>query len=203
MPILISAFAPFGGEAINPAQLVLARLPDSLNTSRGSTPLVKIALPTAYDQAADILLAAIDEHQPAVVISLGQAGGRPAICLERVAINLKDSQQPDNLGQVFSDAPIVPGAPAAYFSTLPLKKMQAALKVLNIPITISNTAGTYVCNQVIYTALHHIAVHKLPALAGFIHLPYLPEQANTKTPQPPAMELADMLRGVQAMVEAL
>lgn len=198
-PILLTAFEPFGGEAINPAQEALRLLP-------GSVPgrsLVKLLLPTAFEPAAEQLKQAIDRLQPAEVVMLGQAGGRAGITVERVAINLDDADIPDNLGHHPKDLPIAPDGPAAYFATLPVKKLVRAINAAGCPASLSCTAGTYVCNHVFYTALHHLSKTGQNARAGFIHLPFLPEQAQGREPLPPSLALERQTAGLLALLQAL
>ena len=197
-PILVTGFEPFGGESLNPSLLVLEQLPDSLL----GVPLKKLQVPTAFEKAAAVALAAMEEHQPQAVLLLGQAGGRSGITVERVAINVDDARIPDNLSAQPVDMPIAADGPAAYFSTLPIKAMVQAIKEAGLEASVSDTAGTYVCNHLLYAVLHHISQHKLPCKACFVHLPYLPEQAEGKTPPVPFMALPRQVKGIQAALQA-
>jgi pyroglutamyl-peptidase len=137
-----------------------------------------------------------------VVVMLGQAGSRPWITPERVALNIDDFRMPDHAGNQPQDEPIVPGGPAAYLSTLPVKAMVQAMTAEGVPAVLSNTAGTYLCNHVSYGVLHHLAVRRLATRAGFIHLPFLPEQAAGKDAQVPCLGADTMLAGLRAAVTA-
>lgn len=197
--LLVTAFDPFGWEPVNASQRTLALLPDTI----GSWSVDKLVLPTTFEGATLLLLDALRAQQPQAVLCLGQAAGRTALTPERVAINLDDARIPDNAGHQPLEQPIVPGGPAAYFSTLPVALMAQAIKAAGMPADVSLTAGSFVCNHVLYTLLHHIAVEGLPIRAAFLHLPLLEEQAR-QLPQPffglPAGELA---RGVEAAIAAI
>lgn len=199
MRILVTAFEPFGGEQTNPSLLVL----DALKPGYQGAELAKLALPVVFSLSARRLFAALAMEQPDAVLMLGQAGGRAGLGIERVAINLDDADIADNAGQQPADRPIAEGGPAAYFSTLPIRAMLRAVRDAGMPAGISNTAGTFVCNHLLYQALHHIALHKLPVTAGFIHLPYLPAQAETKNPPAPSMALADQVLATEASISAI
>lgn len=198
MKLLISGFEPFGGEMVNPSWEVVKRLPEVM----GEFQIVKICLPTSFLNAGPMLAEAIRHHHPDVVLSLGQAGGRFAVSFERVALNIADAQKPDNTGFQPADLCVIEGGPAAYFSTLPVKRMQKAVIEDGIPAEISNSAGTFVCNSVMYTALHISATENRHILAGFIHLPYLPCQVIDKAKKP-SMTLNDMLGAVKNAIFAI
>lgn len=173
MKALVTGFEPFGGDGINPAEEALRHLPPRL----GGLTLATRVLPTLFGGALDALADAIASEAPEIVLCLGLAGGRAALSLERVAINLDDARLPDNAGRQPIDAPVVAGAPAAYFTTLPIKAAAAALRAAGLPAAVSDSAGTFVCNHVFF-GLMHLAATKRPDLrAGFLHLPYLPSQA--------------------------
>jgi len=159
--------------------------------------VVAALLPTVFSQAPAALRAHIVRHQPRLVICVGQAGGRSAISLERIAINIDDARIADNAGRQPIDSPVVPGGPAAHFSTLPIKAMRAALLDAGITAEVSQTAGTFVCNHVFYALMHALATE--PAFAstrgGFIHVPWLPQQGN------PSMPLADLARGLRLALQ--
>jgi pyroglutamyl-peptidase len=179
--ILLTGFAPFGGEAVNPSWEAVARLDgEHLDGHR----IVARRLPVEFGAALDALHAAIEETSPGLVLCVGQAGGRAQLSLERVAINVDDARIPDNAGASPIDMPIVAGGPAAYFATLPIKAMLAALREAGIPAEISQTAGTYVCNHVFYGLMH--ALRQTSVRGGFIHIPYAPEQA-ARTPGAPSL----------------
>lgn len=195
MNILITAFDPFGGETINPAQLAVEALPDAI----GGHTILKSIVPTVFGASADLVIHQMDRLSPDAVVCVGQAGGRDAITPERVSINIMDAKKPDNAGAAPEDVPIVPDGPAAYFSTLPVKAMVAAMEAAGIPAKLSNTAGTFVCNQLLYRCLHHAARHMPHCRCGFIHVPYIPEQTADK----PSMKLEDIVKGLTAAIAAI
>ena len=172
-PVLLTGFDPFAGEAVNPSWEAVR----SLDGSRiGGHRIVACQLPTSFGRAPRALRNALRELQPAGVVCVGQAGGRTHISLERVAINVCDARITDNDGAQPRNEPVASGGPDAYFTRLPLPACLASLHLAGIPAEISNTAGTYVCNQVMYALLHALrARRKVPA--GFVHIPYLPSQA--------------------------
>ncbi len=172
MTILLTAFAPFGGDDLNASQEVLEALPGRVGDAR----IEKLLLPVSFRTAGGIAIAAAEKLQPDAIVCLGQAGGRGMITPERIAVNLMDTANPDNDGFCPTDEPVIRGGPAAYFSTLPVKAMAAAMQEAGVPAQLSNTAGTYVCNCLTYTLLHRTAAH-CPALpCGFVHIPYLEHQ---------------------------
>lgn len=194
--VLLSGFEPFGGEKINPS-LELIRL---LQAERWEEVEVHfVQLPVVFGEAVFKMREAITAVDPDVVIGIGQAGGRSALSIERVAINVDDASIPDNAGNQPVDHAINPMGPAAYFSTLPIKSMLQAARDAGVPTMISNTAGTYVCNHLMYGILD--AVHGTGKLGGFIHIPYQTEQVVTK-PGQPSMALTTMMMGLKAMVMA-
>ncbi|WP_446028781.1 pyroglutamyl-peptidase I [Lelliottia amnigena] len=171
--ILVTGFEPFGGETINPSWVVVKQLEGMIIDD---CRVVTRQLPCVFGESLTVLNAAIDELNPAVVIAVGQAGGRVDITVERVGINVDDARIPDNRGQQPIDVAIVPDGPAAWFSSLPIKAMVAAMREKGIPASVSQTAGTFVCNHVMYGLLHKIG-ENAEMKGGFIHIPYLPEQA--------------------------
>ena len=195
MNILVTAFDPFGGETVNPAQLAVETLPDQI----GGNTIIKSIVPTVFGASAEQVITLMDRLRPDAVVCIGQAGGRDAITPERVAINIMDATKPDNAGCIPEDVPIIPDGPAAYFSTLPVKAMVAAMEAAGLPARLSNTAGTFVCNQLLYRCLHHAATRIPHCRCGFIHVPYIPEQ----TAEMPSMKLEDIVRGLNAAIEAL
>ncbi len=194
--ILLTGFEPFGGSAINPSTLVVQALAAQAHIATAILPVDQVHGPEA-------LLAALDQHQPEVLLMLGQATGRAAISIERVAINLMDYRIADNSGRTVSDEPIASDGPAAYFATLPVRAMLDTLLAAGIPAELSLSAGAYLCNQVMYVALHHIAQCGLPTRAGFVHLPMLPEQAAVEHRSVPSMALATMVEGVAVLLKSL
>jgi len=193
--VLITGFEPFGGERLNPSWEVVKQLNDmELVGAR----IVARQLPCVFGAALDALNAAIDEVQPVMVLAIGQAGGRTDITIERVAINVDDARIPDNQGQQPVDEPIVAGGPAAYFSTLPIKAMVSSMREAGIPAAVSQTAGTYVCNHVMYGLLHRFSGQR-EVKGGFIHIPYLPEQAAAH-PGAPSMAASTVLFALELAV---
>lgn len=176
MKILLSAFEPFGGESVNPTQIILQKLPDRLE---GIT-LIKVNVPVEFDTCTKAVTDAVKKENPDAVILLGQAGGRDAITPERIGINLDDARIADNAGKCPKDVPIDPEGPAAYFSTLPVREIAEAIAEKGIPARISNSAGTYVCNHLMYSVLHSFAKEGRSIPCGFIHVPYLLEQVTDK-----------------------
>lgn len=193
MKFLVTGFEPFGGEAVNPSWEAVKGLPEEI----GQLEIVKQCLPTCFGKAAELLLETVKREKPRAVLSVGLAGGRKGISLERVALNLRDARIPDNAGSQPVDEPVAEEGPAAIFTTLPIKAMLRALEEAGIPGRISNSAGTFVCNEVMYMALYQAGV----SMAGFVHVPYLPEQAEAKTPPAPGMALEDMIRGLEILVK--
>ncbi len=193
--VLITGFEPFGGERLNPSWEVVKQLNDmELVGAR----IVARQLPCVFGAALDAINAAIDEVQPVMVLAIGQAGGRTDITIERVAINVDDARIPDNQGQQPVDEPIVAGGPAAYFSTLPIKAMVSSMREAGIPASVSQTAGTYVCNHVMYGLLHRLSGQR-EVKGGFIHIPYLPEQAAAH-PGAPSMAASTVLFALELAV---
>lgn len=200
MKILVTAFEPFNGRDINPSQLILEQLEEPEGVM-----LIKELLPVEFKSTTKILSNLLKEHQPDIVISLGQAGNRPEISIERVAINLNNCRSSngqkiiaDNAGDTPVDEPIVVGGPSAYFSNLPVWEMVEKMQNAGIPATVSYTAGTFVCNHVMYTVLHEAANNYPEMKAGFIHVPFLPEQ-NPQTGY--VMELTEMVKGIQEILK--
>jgi len=197
-PVLVTGFEPFAGAAINPSWEV-AR---GLHGQRiAGTSVIAEQLPCVFATSLQTLQAALTRHRPRAVLCLGLAGSRSAISLERVAVNLIDARIPDNAGAQPVDQPVLAGAPAAYFTKLPVKRIAAALRGQGLAVELSHSAGSFVCNQVAYGLLH--AVRRRPACAaGFIHLPPLPEQAAQHVGSVP-MALADQLRGISSAIAAV
>jgi pyroglutamyl-peptidase len=193
--VLLTGFEPFGGESVNPSWEI-ARALDGWHCEGHVVHAARLSC--VFGQALAELDAAIEAHRPALVVCLGQAGGRPEISLERVAINIDDARIPDNLGRQPVDAAIHAAGPAAYFSTLPIKAMARDVRAAGIGAAVSNTAGTFVCNHVFYALMHRLAT--TPALAqargGFVHVPCTPEQVAGR-PELPAMPLADQVEGIR------
>ena len=195
--ILLTGFTPFGDETINPSWEAVRVLHDREIAGHR---VVARRLPTVFAASRRELEAAVRDIRPTILLGVGQAGGRSRLSIERVAINVQDARLPDNEGAQPIDEPVMPGAPSAYFSTLPIKAMLAALQSAGLPAEVSNTAGTYVCNHVAYLMLHLAALVQ-GTRAGFIHIPYLPAQA-ARLPNAPSMAAEDVVRGLAVALEA-
>ncbi len=193
--VLITGFEPFGGETLNPSWEVVKQLDGMIIDN---CRVVARQLPCVFGESLEVLNAAIDALQPSVVLAIGQAGGRVDVTVERVAINVDDARIPDNRGQQPVDVAIVPDGPAAWFSTLPIKAMVEALREAGIPASVSQTAGTFVCNHVMYGVLHKLA-DRPEVKGGFIHIPYLPEQAAAH-PGAPSMSTHTLKKGLEIAI---
>lgn len=198
MKILVTGFDPFGGEAVNPAFEVIKRLGGEV----GGAEVSVLQIPTAFYASNDAIRAAIEEREPDAVLMIGQAGGRFDVTVERVAVNLNDARIPDNLGKQPFDEPVAAGGPAAYFATLPVKAMAQAVRDAGIPASVSYTAGTFVCNHVMYGTLHYLAASRPRVKAGFVHIPFLLQQAVGK-PNVPAMSIETMVCAIEAILRAV
>ncbi len=197
--ILVTGFEPFKNDTINPSWEAV-RLLEGWRGD-GFEVVVRL-LPCTFILASQMMAAALDELSPCVVIAVGQAGGRAEIMIERIAINIDDAPVPDNSQQQPVDQAIAIAGPAAYFSTLPIKAMARCLRDCGVPAAISQSAGTFVCNHVFYGLMHHLA-RQAPALAaraGFIHIPYLPQQAAL-VPGAASMALETIVAGLRAAIE--
>jgi len=192
--LLITGFDPFGGEAINPSWEAVRLLPDLI----GGWQVTKLQIPTVFDRAAQLVLQQAEMLQPDVILCVGQAGGRRGITPEVVGINLREANIPDNAGNAPQNAPVVSDGPAAYFSTVPVRAMVAAIRELGLPASLSYSAGAFVCNDVLYTLLHHH--DRTQVKVGFIHVPYLPEQAKENIPSLPLDRIG---AGLTAAITAL
>lgn len=199
MKVLVTGFDPFGGESVNPAWEAVKVLAGQ--TVAGAE-VVAYQVPTVFGKSVQTAVDAIAEEKPDAVIAVGQAGGRPDITVERVAINVDDARIKDNEGNQPIDEPIAADGPAAYFATLPIKAMVREIRAAGIPASVSNTAGTFVCNHIMYGILHHIATNQLPIRAGFIHIPFLPEQA-VNHPGAPSMAKEVIVEGLKAAIAAV
>ncbi|WP_027938390.1 pyroglutamyl-peptidase I [Anaeroarcus burkinensis] len=197
MKILLTGFDPFGGETVNPA-LEAVKMLDGAVIAEAH--VVTREIPTVRVKALEAIVKAIREVQPDVVIAVGQAGGRTDITPERIAINVDDFRIPDNDGNQAVDEAVVADGPAAYWSTLPIKKIVAVLREDGIPASVSNTAGTFVCNHVFYGLMHYLQQEGNIRRGGFIHIPYLPAQA-AKLPGQPSMSLEIVTKGLRRIVE--
>ena len=176
MKLLITGFEPFDGKTVNPSWEAVRLLPDRI----GKYEVNKLKIPTVYGAAARMVMEKARETDADVIISVGQAGGRDAVTPERIAVNIRDAKIPDNAGVLCRGQRVLPEGPAAFFSTLPVEEMSQAIRDGGIPSAVSNTAGCYVCNDVLYTLLNKYA--GTPVRVGFIHVPYLPEQGTPNLP---------------------
>ena len=192
--LLVTGFDPFGGESVNPAREAVLRLPDAV----GGYEITKLEIPTVFGLAAETVLQAAEELCPHAILCVGQAGGRSAVTPEVVAINLREASIPDNAGNIPVNTPVIENAPAAYFATLPVRDMVQAVKEKGIPCTLSYSAGTFVCNDLLYTLLHRY--RDTDVQVGFVHIPYLPEQAREGKP---SMELDTVVEALTAMIGVL
>ena len=202
MKILVTGFDPFGGEKINPALETIKRLPDTILGAQ----IIKLEIPTVVGKSLAKIKEAVEKENPDVVLSIGQAGGRSEITVERVGINIDDCRIPDNEGNQPIDEPVVKGGPAAYFVTVPIKAIVENIKAHNIPASISNTAGTFICNHVCYGVAHLAAQRtaaEKPMKSGFIHIPFLPEQVIGKPALTPSMSLETIVSGITHALEAI
>lgn len=195
MTVLITGFEPFGGECVNPSWLAATHFAGAHIAGHD---IITACLPTAFDASLQALQALLDEHQPQLVIAFGQAAFRSRISLERVAININDARIPDNDGAQPIDTPVIAGGEAAYFSRLPIKAILQTLQTAGIPAEISNSAGTYVCNHVFYGLLHYCANY--PGMrAGFVHIPFLPEQA-VQHKEAASMSLENVICAIEIII---
>lgn len=204
MKILLTGFEPFGGEKINPSYEAVRLLPDLLAGAQ----LVKLQLPVTFAGCGPALKKAVLAQRPDAILCVGQAGGRAAVTVERLAINLIDARIPDNAGAQPVDVPVTPGGPAAYFATIPAKAAVRRVQAAGIPCELSYTAGTYVCNALLYQALHlaaglAITQEQSAPLAGFIHLPYAEEQLAGKPAGTPGLPIETMTRALEAAALAV
>lgn len=193
MNILVTGFEPFGGEATNPSMELVRALEPQIGAAHIHTAI----LPVTASGGLQAAIEAIEKIGPDAVVCVGQAGGRCAVTVERLAVNVDDFSIPDNEGQQPRNLPIVAGGPDAYLSTLPIDKMVEAMRGAGVPAAVSNSAGTYVCNHVMYGVAHYLHQHRPTAISGFIHIPYLPQQVLDK-PDKPSMGLELALRGLTA-----
>ena len=192
--LLITGFDPFGKDSINPSWEAVKRLPDAI----GDCELVKLRLPVIFGEAAETVLQKAAEVCPEAILCVGQAGGRKAVTPEVVGINLRETSLPDNAGKTPRNQPVVAGGPAAYFSTIPVREIMEAVKKEGISCALSYSAGVYVCNDLLYTLLHHC--EGTAVRAGFIHVPYLPEQTDGKEA---GMELETIVRALTIAAQVL
>ena len=196
--ILVTGFQPFGGESMNPAWEAVRRLPDTI----GDAAVTKVEVPVVFGRGPEAVERAVEEVEPDLVLCVGQAGGRAKITPEFVGINYADARIPDNDGRQPVAERIVDGGPDAYFATLPVKAMVQAMQEAGVPAEVSYTAGTYVCNDVMYSLLHTLATRHPGVRGGFLHVPYATEQATHLPASTPSMSVDDMARGIAVALEA-
>ncbi|MFI5584507.1 pyroglutamyl-peptidase I [Amycolatopsis sp. NPDC051758] len=193
--VLMTGFAPFGGESVNPSwqavSLLGARRED----------VAAVELPCEFSASLPALRRAVEEHGPSLVVCVGQAGGRLDVTPERVAINLVDARIPDNAGAQPVDVPVVDGGPAAYFTTLPVKACVAAIRAAGVPASVSHTAGTYVCNQVFYGLMHLLATEFPDVRGGFVHVPFSPEQVAAAGKAAPSLGVDRIADALEVLVD--
>jgi pyroglutamyl-peptidase len=198
MKLLLSAFDPFGGDSVNPALEAVKRVSAVI----GGTEIVKLEAPTVFRKSIDRLVAAIEKEKPDAVLCVGQAGGRFDVTPERVAINVDDARIPDNEGNQ-PVGPIYEDGDAAYFATLPIKAMVKKIRDAGLPASVSNTAGTFVCNHIMYGLLYHLAKSYPGIKGGFIHVPFIPEQVVNRPAPAPYMALADITKALAEAIKAI
>lgn len=194
MKIIVTGFDPFGGEKINPSIECVKALPEVEGVE-----LIRLELPTVFKESAKRLNEVINEVKPDAVLSVGQAGGRPGITMERIAINVDDARIPDNISQQPIDETIQTKGAAAYFSTLPIKRIVKAIRETGIPVEVSNSAGTFVCNHIMYQSLFAATKADKPFKAGFMHIPFIPEQTTDK----PSLPLEESTKALQIAIETI
>lgn len=198
MKVLVTGFDPFGGETVNPAYEAVKLLPDTISGAE----IIKLEIPTVFSKSGPAVEAGIQEHQPDIVINVGQAGGRSCVTIERVAVNLAEARIPDNAGEQPMDEPLQADGEPAYYATIPVKAMVQNVRDHKIPCHISYTAGTYVCNCVMYNVLY-MAAKKYPNIrAGFIHVPFAAEQVVDKPNGTPFMSLEMIAKSLEYAIEA-
>ena len=199
MKMLLTAFDPFGGDRINPALESVEKVSNQI----GEIEITKIEVPTVFGKSIDIVKTEMDRLQPDFVLCIGQAGGRFDVTPERVAINIDDARIPDNEGNQPLSSPIFKDGENAYFSNFPIKAMVQAIRDIGLPSSVSNTAGTFVCNHLMYGVLYHISRSYPKMRGGFIHVPYIPEQVANQASSVPYMALADITRALEAAIRAI
>lgn len=199
MKILVTAFDPFGGESINPALEAVKLMKDTIEGAE----IVKLEIPTVFRKSIDKTREAIEKENPDVVLCVGQAGGRFEVTPERVAINVDDARIPDNENNQPIDVPIYEDGEPAYFSTLPVKAMVEAIRNEGLPSSLSNSAGTFVCNHIMYGVLYTIDKMGKDIRAGFVHVPFIPQQVARRPAPAPSMSMEDIARALEAAVSAI
>lgn len=198
MKLLLTAFEPFGGDTTNPAQDAVKLVPSTIK----GVDIVKIDVPVVFDKAGETVYQAMVKEKPDVVLCIGQAGGRIGLTPERVAINLQDARIPDNDGKQPFDKKCFADGENAYFTRIPVKAMVEYMKKANIPASVSYTAGTFVCNDLMYSVLYHIAKEFPDMKGGFMHVPFTHNQVINR-PNTPSMSVEDIAKGIEVSIEAI
>lgn len=188
--LLITGFDPFGGQNVNPSWLAVQALPKRIGTFE----IYPLEIPTVFGEATRIVKEYAQIVQPDVILCVGQAGGRDAVTPERIGVNIRDARIADNEGNQPRGEFVAPEGPAAYFATVPVENMAQAIRNADIPATVSNSAGAFVCNDVLYSLLHHF--NGTPVRVGFIHVPYIPEQGS------PCLPLEKIVQALQCAIAA-
>lgn len=199
MKLLLTGFDPFGSEPINPAWEAVKRVSDQV----GDVEVVKLMVPTVFYKSIDTVAAAIEKEKPDAVLCIGQAGGRFDLNPERVAININDARIPDNEGNQPLDGPVFEDGETAYFATLPIKAMAEEIRKAGVPASVSNTAGTYVCNHLMYGVLYTLANKYPDVRGGFMHVPFITSQVINCKPIAPSLSLEQIVTGIEAAVKAI
>lgn len=199
MKLLLTAFDPFGGEAINPALEAVKLVSDEISDVH----VVKLEVPTVFGKSIRTVAAAIEKEKPDVVLCIGQAGGRYDLTPERVAINIDDARIKDNEGNQPIDTPIFEDGASAYFTTLPIKAMVQAIRKAGIPASVSNSAGTFVCNHLMYGVLYTLDKQYPHVRGGFMHVPFVPSQVVNRPSPAPCLNMQDIAKGIEAAIAAI
>lgn len=199
MKILVTGFDPFGGETINPAFEAIKLIPDTIKGAE----IIKLEVPTVFKRGPQATIDAVEEYQPDYVLCIGQAGGRSQLTPEYVGINYVQARIPDNDGDQPLNQPLVKGAPNAYFTQLPVYAMVEKMKENEIPASVSYTAGTYVCNAMLYCVLHALNTKYPNTKGGFMHVPYATSQTVNQPAGTPGMNLKDIAKGIELSIEAI
>lgn len=198
MKILVTGFDPFGEDTINPAIEAVKKLPNVIDSAK----IIKLEIPTVFYKSKDVVKEAILKENPDYILNIGQAGGRTDLTPERVAINIDDARIEDNEGQQPIDSPIQNNGEAAYFSQLPIKAMVDYMKKEDLPASVSNSAGTFVCNHIMYQMLY-LTKKEFPEIkAGFMHIPFMTEQVVDR-PDTPSLPLEGIVKGIEASIKAI
>ncbi len=195
--VIVTGFEPFGEDTLNPTEKILAQIPSFLFNAK----VIKLTLPVVYEEAFNTLQPLIDEYQPEAIILLGLAGGRTHISIERIAMNMNHSDAPDNKGNILKFKKIISDGEDGIFTNYPLETLMDRIHQAKLPVVISNTAGGYICNDIMYRTLHYLKNKNFKSFAGFVHVPYLPEQVLTKNQ--PSMALKPMIDTVLLLINEL